>query len=46
MDFIFQFLKNDFKLDNNSVGPQPKREVSIFGLNDNIDHAFLSDMCK
>ncbi|VDO41865.1 unnamed protein product [Onchocerca flexuosa] len=35
-----------FVLDNNSVGPQPKREVSIFGLNDNINHAFLSDMCQ
>ncbi|MCP9259479.1 hypothetical protein DINM_002423 [Dirofilaria immitis] len=35
-----------FVLDNNSVGPQPKREVSIFGLNDNINHAFLSNMCQ
>uniref|UniRef100_A0AAF5PPM2 RRM domain-containing protein n=1 Tax=Wuchereria bancrofti TaxID=6293 RepID=A0AAF5PPM2_WUCBA len=35
-----------FVLDNNSVGPQPKREVSIFGLNDNINHAFLTDMCQ
>ncbi|VDK68059.1 unnamed protein product [Litomosoides sigmodontis] len=35
-----------FVLDNNSVGPQPKREVSIFGLNDNINRAFLSDMCQ
>ncbi|EFO27003.2 hypothetical protein LOAG_01476 [Loa loa] len=35
-----------FILDNNSVGPQPKREVSIFGLNDNINHAFLTDMCQ
>ncbi|CAG9540853.1 unnamed protein product [Cercopithifilaria johnstoni] len=35
-----------FVLDNNSVGPQPKREVSIFGLNDNINHTFLTDMCQ
>uniref|UniRef100_A0A0N5D6W5 RRM domain-containing protein n=1 Tax=Thelazia callipaeda TaxID=103827 RepID=A0A0N5D6W5_THECL len=35
-----------YDLDNNSVGVQPRREVSIFGLNDNINETFLSDMCN
>ncbi|VDK29900.1 unnamed protein product [Anisakis simplex] len=35
-----------FQLDNNTVGLPPKREVSIYGLNDNINEAFLRDMCE
>ncbi|VDK55339.1 unnamed protein product [Anisakis simplex] len=35
-----------FVLDNNTVGLPPKREVSIYGLNDNINEAFLRDMCE
>uniref|UniRef100_A0A915BYE1 [histone H3]-lysine(4) N-trimethyltransferase n=3 Tax=Parascaris TaxID=6254 RepID=A0A915BYE1_PARUN len=35
-----------FVVDNNSVGLSPKREVSIYGLNDNINESFLRDMCE
>ncbi|XP_061624654.1 histone-lysine N-methyltransferase SETD1B-A-like isoform X2 [Phyllopteryx taeniolatus] len=35
-----------FKIDEFYVGPLPRKEVTFCGLNDNVNEAFLTDVCR
>ncbi|XP_068166943.1 histone-lysine N-methyltransferase SETD1B-A-like [Antennarius striatus] len=41
-----ELLVAKFKVDDWYVGPVPPREVTFWGLNDNVGEAFLTSMCR